>query len=45
MWIQVQGGQANGYSAAATNNLGVTNVLGPNKASSYDPTIGLRYQF
>jgi predicted porin len=45
MWIQVQNGQANGYTAAATSNTGVTNPLGPNKASSYDPTVGLRYQF
>ncbi len=45
MWLQVANGLANGYAAAATNNLGATNPLGPNKASSYDPTIGLRYQF
>ncbi|MEI9922988.1 MAG: porin [Bradyrhizobium sp.] len=45
MWLQVANGLANGYTAAATNNLNVTNPLGPNKASSYDPTIGLRYQF
>jgi predicted porin len=45
MWIQVKDGLANGYTAAATSNTGVTNPLGPNKASSYDPTIGLRYQF
>jgi predicted porin len=45
LWIQVANGAANGYAAAATSNAGVTNVLGPNKASSYGPTTGLRYQF
>jgi predicted porin len=45
MWVQVANGAANGYAAAATNNAGVTLATGPNKASSYDPTIGLRYQF
>jgi predicted porin len=45
MWLQVKDGLANGFAAAATNNAGVTNPLGPNKASSYDPTIGIRYQF
>jgi predicted porin len=45
MWLQVKDGLANGYTAAATSNTGVTNPLGPNKASSYDPTVGLRYQF
>jgi len=45
MWSQVQNGLANGFAAAATSNLNVTNPLGPNKASTYDPGIGLRYQF
>ena len=44
-WSQVKNGLANGYLAAATNNAGVTNPAGSNKASSYDPGIGLRYQF
>ena len=45
MWTQVKNGLANGFLAAATNNAGVTNPTGPNKASTYDPGIGLRYQF
>jgi len=45
MWTQVKNGLANGFLAAATSNAGVTNPLGPNKASTYDPGIGLRYQF
>ena len=45
MWSQVQNGLANGFLNAATNNAGVTNPLGPNKASNFDPGIGLRYQF
>ncbi len=44
-WVQVANGIANGYGAAATNNAGATNALGPNKASSWNPTVGLRYQF
>jgi predicted porin len=45
MWAQVKNGLANGFGAAATSNGNVTNATGPNKASSYDPTVGLRYQF
>jgi predicted porin len=45
MWTQVRNGLANGFLAAAINNAGVTNPLGPNKASTFDPGIGLRYQF
>jgi predicted porin len=45
LWTQVSNGLANGFLAAATNNAGVTNPNGPNKASTYDPGIGLRYQF
>ena len=45
MWSQVQNGLANGFLAAATNNAGVTNPLGSNKASNFDPGVGLRYQF
>jgi hypothetical protein len=40
MWSQVQNGLANGF--ALTNGLpGGTS----NKASAYDPGVGLRYQF
>jgi predicted porin len=45
MWTQVKNGLANGFVSAATNNAGVTNPTGPNKASDFDPGIGLRYQF
>ena len=45
MWSQVQNGLANGFAGAATANNGVTNPLGPNKTSTFDPGIGLRYQF
>ena len=44
-WSQVTDGLANGFLAAATNNAGVTNPLGRNKASTFDPGVGLRYQF
>jgi predicted porin len=45
-YARVSGGFSNGYAAAATNNANTaTNPLGPNKASSYNPTVGLRYQF
>src|SRR6202030_4106805 len=36
MWAQVQNGLANGFLLAGATG---------NKASSYDPTVGLRYQF
>lgn len=45
MWSQVTNGLANGFVAAATNNAGVTNPLGPNKAANIDPGVGMRYQF
>ncbi len=45
MWLQVKDGLANGYTAASTNNANVFVPGQSNKASSYDPTIGLRYQF
>ena len=45
MWTQVRNGLANGFVSAATNNAGVTNPTGNNKASTYDPGVGLRYQF
>jgi predicted porin len=44
-YSQVNNGLANGFLSAATNNAGVTNPLGRNKASTYDPGVGLRYQF
>jgi predicted porin len=47
MWSQVQGGLANGFLLANGSNTGVNNntASGGNKASSYDPGIGIRYQF
>jgi hypothetical protein len=45
MWTQVKNGLANGFLSAATSSAGVTNPTGPNKASTFDPGIGLRYQF
>jgi predicted porin len=40
MWSQVQNGLANGFALAN----GLPGTTG-NKASAYDPTVGLRYQF
>jgi predicted porin len=40
MWAQVQNGLASGFALAN----GLPGTTG-NKASSYDPTVGLRYQF
>jgi predicted porin len=45
MWSQVQNGLAAGFLQANGTPAGGTIVGGPNKASSYDPGIGLRYQF
>jgi len=47
MWSQVQGGLANGFLLANGSNTGANNntATGGNKASSYDPGIGIRYQF
>jgi predicted porin len=45
MWSQAQNGLASGFLQANGTNAGTTIVGGPNKASSYDPGIGLRYQF
>jgi predicted porin len=47
MWSQVQGGLANGFLLANGSNSGANNntATGGNKASSYDPGIGIRYQF
>ncbi len=44
-WSQAQNGLASGFLQANGTNAGGTIVGGPNKASSYDPGIGLRYQF
>jgi hypothetical protein len=46
MWSQVSGGLANGYLLANGTNSGVNNnALAGAKASSFDPGVGLRYQF
>ena len=44
-WSQAQNGLASGFLQANGTPAGGTIVGGPNKASSYDPGIGLRYQF
>jgi predicted porin len=46
MWSQVSGGLANGFLLANGTTSGVNvNANANNKASSFDPGIGLRYQF
>jgi predicted porin len=45
MWSQVQNGLANGFLQANGTPAGQTIAGGSNRASSYDPGIGLRYQF
>ena len=45
MWSQVQNGLANGFLQANGTPAGGINAAASNKASSYDPGIGLRYQF
>jgi len=45
MWTQAQNGLASGFLLANGNAAGVPQATGGNKASSYDPTVGLRYQF
>jgi predicted porin len=45
MWTQAQNGLASGFLLANGTNAGGINPAGGNKASSYDPGIGLRYQF
>src|SRR5580692_11649854 len=45
MWSQVQNGLASGFLQANGTPTGGTIVGGPNKASTYDPGVGLRYQF
>jgi predicted porin len=44
-WSQVQNGLASGFLQANGTPTGGTIVGGPNKASTYDPGVGLRYQF
>jgi predicted porin len=44
MWSQVQNGLANGFLQANGNNNGTINQTG-GKASSFDPGVGIRYQF
>ena len=44
-WSQVQNGLASGFLQANGTPAGGTIVGGPNKASTYDPGVGLRYQF
>jgi predicted porin len=45
MWSQVQNGLASGFLQANGTAAGGTIANGPTRASSYDPGIGLRYQF
>jgi predicted porin len=48
MWSQVQGGIANGFllaNGSPTGNGTIVNANSGNKASSFDPGVGLRYQF
>jgi predicted porin len=44
-WSQAQNGLASGFLQANGTPAGGTIVGGPNKASTYDPGVGLRYQF
>jgi predicted porin len=44
-WSQVQNGLASGFLQANGTNAGSIIVGGRNNASSYDPGVGLRYQF
>jgi predicted porin len=45
MWSQVNNGLANGFLLANGTNAGGINAAGGNHASSFDPGVGLRYQF
>ena len=45
MWSQLNNGLASGFLLANGNNNGTLNPAGSNHASSFDPGIGLRYQF
>ena len=44
-WSQAQNGLASGFLQANGTPAGGTIATGPTKASSYDPGIGIRYQF
>jgi predicted porin len=45
MWSQVNNGLASGFLQANGTNAGGINPAGSNHASSFDPGVGLRYQF
>jgi predicted porin len=45
MWSQVNNGLASGFLQANGTNAGGINPAGGNHASSFDPGVGLRYQF
>jgi predicted porin len=45
MWSQLNNGLASGFLLANGNNNGTLNPAGGNHASSFDPGVGLRYQF
>jgi predicted porin len=45
MWSQVQNGLASGFLQANGTNAGGINPLGSNKTSTFDPGVGVRYQF
>jgi predicted porin len=45
MWSQVQNGLASGFLLANGNSNATLNPAASNKASSFDPGVGLRYQF
>jgi predicted porin len=45
MWSQVNNGLASGFLLANGNASGQTLINGGNRASSFDPGVGLRYQF
>jgi predicted porin len=45
MWTQAQNGLASGFLLANGTPTGGINANGGNKASSFDPGVGLRYQF
>jgi predicted porin len=45
MWSQAANGLASGFLQANGNSNNTVNTTGSNKASAFDPGIGLRYQF
>jgi predicted porin len=44
-WSQSRNGLASGFLLANGNSNGTLNAAGSNKASVFDPGVGLRYQF